>query len=221
MGVRKIRPNPLVPHGFIASAKNGCMSPNESNLERDFAKLLEFDRGVASYEAQPLELSFLDRNGRQQPGWPDFLVNFVPVSGRRPELVDVKYRSEIFKKWPTLKPRFKAARVYATEHGWSYKIWTEAEIRTPRLLAVTFLLTFRHMVANHEDVDSILVALESGAKTTPARLLKRLSGDKWRQAELLASLWHLVANFRVEVDLEHPVHMNSRIWVRRQLPNAG
>ena len=213
MGVRKIRPNPLVPHGYIASAKNGCMSPNESNLERDYATLLEFDRGIASYEAQPLELSFVDRKGRRQPGWPDFLVHFPPDSSRSSVLVDVKYRSEIFAKWHKLKPRLKAARAYALERGWSYAIQSDVEIRIPRLLATRFLLTYRHMPVSHADIDAVIEALSGGATTTPARLLEELSGDKWRRAELIPSIWHLVATFRVGADFEKPVHMNSSIWL--------
>lgn len=79
--------------------------------------------------------------GRKRFGYPDFLVHFRLPSDV-PMLVDVKFRREIFERWAELKPRLRAARAYARERGWIYRIKTEVDIRTPYLANAKFLLPY-------------------------------------------------------------------------------
>jgi hypothetical protein len=47
------------------------------------------------------------------------------------------------------------------------------------------------------------------------QLIKSLFNDKWAQAEILPSLWWLIAAKRVNLDLNLPITMSSRIWIGR------
>jgi hypothetical protein len=39
-----------------------------------------------------------------------------------------------------------------------------------------------------------------------------MTEDRWRQAQLLPVLWHLVAQCRVGVNLRQPLTRRSRLW---------
>ncbi|MDP9105492.1 MAG: TnsA endonuclease N-terminal domain-containing protein [Candidatus Eremiobacteraeota bacterium] len=219
MGVRRIRPNPWSTTGFIASDKNGGLTAHESGLERDFAILLEFDPRVESFEAQPLRITYRSSSGRPTSGVPDYLVTFVASQSCPRELVDVKYRSEVFQSWTTLKPRLKAALRHARDNGWTYRIKTETEIRTPYLMAARFLLPFRRLAPDPIALEAIQSVLKSAGKSTPERILQQIAEDRWRRAELLPTLWNLIATFAVRVNFDEPLTMGSVVSARA--PNAS
>jgi hypothetical protein len=194
----------------------GASRDFESALERDFATLMEFDSSVLSNQEQPLRLPFVS-HGRRVNGTPDFLVTFTPESGRVPELVDVKYRDEIFKNWETLKPRFRAARGYAFLQGWTYRIFSEVEIRTPFLINARFLLRFRQQhEPRPEYCEYITAFLAERKQSTATLLLQSYSSDKWAQAILLPDLWRLVAIGEVAAQLDEPLTMDSTIALRER-----
>ncbi|WP_419640977.1 TnsA endonuclease C-terminal domain-containing protein, partial [Thiolapillus sp.] len=53
--------------------------------------------------------------------------------------------------------------------------------------------------------------LARSGKTTPADLLAQLSDDQWEQARLLPTVWYLVANRRIDVDLDQPLSMRCAL----------
>lgn len=114
---------------------------------------------------------------------------------RQPHRVvyEVKYRDELRQKWAELKPRFKATRRYAKAHGWEFRIITEREIRAGGLLwNAEFLLPYVY----DEPVDPGIVVLTTNLHrlgvSTPGKLLKECSSDRWEQARLLTVLWQQV-----------------------------
>jgi hypothetical protein len=216
VGVRRIRANPWSLTGYVPSRKEKPACAFESRLERDFATLQEFDPLVERYDEQPLEIFYTAVGGRRVKGVPDFLVHYTPEAARSPLLVDVKYRKEIFKNWPKLKPRFRAALDYARSRGWGYRIMTEVEIESHYLVNARFLLPFRRQHASdHSLVDRVLDLLISAGKTTPAALQAAHSSDRWQQAEILPTIWHLVAIHAIEVNLSLPLSMCSQIWAKQ------
>ena len=160
----------------------------ESSLERDFFELMMADPTVASVDAQPVHIAYKTAEGIQRRYTPDALVRFLPdttTGVAAPALLcEVKYREEYRAKFSELKERFCAARLYARERGWRFRIVTDREIRTPRFANLRFLAGFkeRPMVAN--DVQSIMRTLHAKEQTTPAALLAELSLDPRKQAEL-------------------------------------
>ena len=183
----------------------------ESALERDFIILLEFDSAVAGYEAQPLYVEYR-KGGRRCRGVPDFLVRYHEVAGRPPLLCDVKYRQELFEGWSELKPRLRAAMALAKSHGWSYRIMSEVEIRTPRLANAKFLLAYRP-----ESVDplfrTLLLQKLSGGPMCPRKLLDTFGFDRLQRARALSDLWALIAQGAIRADLQQPLTMQSLLWV--------
>lgn len=193
------------------SAKNGRLVHLESALERDFCCLLEFELDIMSYVEQPVTIEYL-LAGRTHHYTPDFLVRYT---GKRPEvLTEIKYRSDLRTHWPELKPKFQAAKHYAAAQGWEFRIYTEAEIQTPYLNNIKFLLRFRASAGTlrREYSQLLLEIMTQLDESTPAEILLVAFQDADRRAELLPVLWHLVSTGLIGSNLFQPLTMNSPIW---------
>jgi len=210
--IRKIPKNYRNVTGIAASSKAIGDAQFESTLERDFLALLEFSPEVARFEVQPVKIEWRDEQGKPRSYTPDVLVEFEPSLGQRPWLCEVKYRNDIKKNWDDLHPKFRRGIRYARAHGWRFRLITEVEIRTPYLDNVRFLMPFRFREIPEADIEQALAEMRSGGRTTPADLIQTFSNNKWRQAEVLPAVWHLLANHRIGADLEARLTMDSPIW---------
>jgi hypothetical protein len=188
----------------------------ESALERDLYVLLDFDAAVARFEEQPVTIPYRDPAGVSRTYTPDVLVVYhvglADHQDRQPVLYEVKYRDDLRANWGDYKPKFKAARRYAREQGWAFRLITEREIRTPYLKNAKFLRAYRHRTLNSGDCCRVLALLAAQCETAPEALLMALSADRWERARLLPVLWHLIAVRQVGADLTVPLTMRSRIW---------
>jgi tRNA-I(6)A37 modification enzyme miaB len=122
MPVRKIPKNYRNITGMAAHSKSVGCAAYESSLERDFLSLLEFCPDVIRFEVQPVSIEWFDDSGKKHMYTPDILVHYKP--SRQPVtiiLYEVKYRSDLRKNWSVLQPKFKAARAFCRQKGWSSK----------------------------------------------------------------------------------------------------
>jgi hypothetical protein len=185
----------------------------ESSLERDFYVLLEFDLRVSRWEPQPIRIDVDDDN----PSYvPDVLVTYfdydVHPQRERKVLYEVKHREDLRKNWSLWKARFRAARRFARQRGWTFEIVTEREIRSSDLLwNAKFLLPY-----GHDDVDDgvhtlLVKTLRHLGSATPERLVNHLSDDPWERARLVATVWSLVAARTFICDLTQRLTMHSEI----------
>ncbi len=219
MPVRKIEKSYTSLTGVVVSRKNGGSIRFESSLERDLAYLLEFDYTVMSYELQPITIEYLNDNGEKRKYTPDFLVyynNDLKISkSLKPRLCEVKYRDDLKAKWPLLKPKFKAAIDFAKRKGWDFKIYTEKEIRNDFMLNARFLQSY--IRASYDLNHSILLrkTLETLECSTPEELIGACSNDKYVRAQLLHTLWSLVSNGIIGIDLHERIGMDSEIWTNQ------
>lgn len=185
----------------------------ESSLERDFYVLLEFDLKVRRWEPQPVRIPV----GDGHPSYvPDVLVTYLDFDvwpqTERTVLYEVKHREELRDNWHRWKARFKAARRYAKERGWSFQIITDREIRTGGLLwNAKFLLPYTHDEVT-DGVHTLLIkTLRHLGPTTPEKLVSHLAKDPWERATLLASVWTMVASRTFLCDLSCPISMCTEL----------
>ena len=211
MPVRKIPKNYRNVTGIAAYRKAEGQAMFESTLERDFITLLEFDPIVDSFEVQPMKIDWYG-NGRNRTYTPDLLVYYTQP--RYPTtLYEVKYRSDLKENWPELKPKFKAARAYAKEKGWKFKLVTEREIRTPYLENARFLMSYVNKgPVSETDMDILDEAINKLEHTTPTQLLGDIYQDEWNRAKLLPTLWYLIGIRHIATDLTKKLSMSSPIW---------
>lgn len=212
MPIRKIPKNYRNVTGVAASDKAVGDAQFESTLERDFLALLEFSPEVTRFEVQPVKIEWRDGQDKPRSYTPDVLVEFDIGLSQAPWLCEVKYRNDLKKGWDDLHPKFRRGIRYAKAHGWRFRLITEVEIRTPYLDNVRFLMPFRFRQIPEADIEQVLAELRSTNRATPARLTQAFSDDKWRQAELLPAVWHLLANHQIGADLDVALTMDSHIW---------
>ena len=215
MAVRKIPTNRRSLTGFVASRRDGRMVASESSLERDLLVLLDFDPAVERYEEQPVRIEYRDARGRRRTYTPDVLVHFrqdiAQEQPTTPLLYEVKYRRDLFDNWREIKPKVRAGRAYARGRGWRFKLITEREIRTPYLQSVKFLRQYRRLQPGQAERRLLLDRLREVGESDPESLLLAIHPEPVRRAELLPTLWHLVAIGDIYADLDEPLTMRSPI----------
>ena len=218
MPVKKIQKNYRVITGYVSSKKANGMSFFSGSLERDLYTLLDFDWNVARFEEQPVTIPYLDAQRMERSYTPDVLIRyqdgeaFPPAEGLKTVLAEVKFRQDLKTNWLEYKPKFRAARRYAKQRGWVFRLLTEREIRTPFLINAKFLRRFRDIQVDQNIYDRIIDQLQELRETDPESLLIALSDDKWERARMIPHLWYLVARKRVGSDFMEPLNMRSRIW---------
>lgn len=217
MPVRKVPTSRRSLTGAVASRKDGRMVASESSLECDLLLLLDFDQTVERYEEQPVRIEYRDGRGRRRTYTPDVLVHFrqdiVQEQPTTPLLYEVKYRADLFENWPQFKPKFRAGRAYARERGWRFKLITEREIRTPYLESARFLRQYRRLQPDDAERRLLLDRLRELGESDPESLLLAIYPEPVKRAELLPTLWHLVAVDEIHADLDRPLTMRSPIRV--------
>lgn len=189
----------------------------ESALERDFYVLLEFDRRVIAWHPQPLTISVPKAPGRRATRYtPDVAVEYAadPDSKilNRVELCEVKYRQELREDWAKLKPRLKAGLRYARSQGWFFKIYTEEEIRTPRLDNARFFLGYVKRGTDRMDIARLEHTLHSLGVASPNRLFEAAFVAPEEKGRMLGVLWHMVATGRIVMDFNKPLSMQTPMW---------
>jgi hypothetical protein len=216
--VRKIRSSKTSLRGKVVSEKNNAVHDFESSLERDFIEILEFDSNVSSFVEQPVTIEF-EENGIKKTYTPDFLIKYrkgiTPANQFTPLLVEIKYSKELIKSKEILAPKFKAAEAYAQKKGWRFKVLTENEIRNAYLQNVKFLSSYKKTeLILIDDFTLLLNKIIALRITTPQELILASSRTESKKAELLFTLWHMIANNYIACDLTNSLTMKSEIWAR-------
>jgi hypothetical protein len=214
--VRRIKPTRRSVSGVMPFRGGGGV-PFESLLERDFLKRMRFSHRVFSVVAQPCLIDFIDPAGRAQIYTPDYLVYFHQGDANasqfiRPMLVEVKPAYEWRENWRAWIGKWKAARRYAREQGWTFAIYDESRIRGLPLDNIVFLERFERMFFDKEDIDMVLRTVRDMEVAPVHYVLARHFGGHYR-GKGVSLLWHLVATRQLECDIIEPLDEYLELWV--------
>ena len=204
--------------GMLTSArKTPGLGRFESSLERDLFTLLEFDRRVIAWHPQPVTLPVPAGPGRRASRYtPDVNIEYAaePDSKilHRVELCEVKYREELRRDWTKLKPRLRVGMRYARQNGWAFRIYTEVEIRTPRLDNARFFLGYVGRRTAEADMTRLELALKGIGMGSPNQLFETAGLIENERGRLLGVLWHMIAIGRIEMDFDQALTMQSPLW---------
>lgn len=215
--VRPIKPTRRSVSGCLPFRSAGGI-PFESLLERDFLRRMRFSHRVESVIAQPVAVDFIDSRGCVQTYTPDFLVHYRQPLGIdyqdyiKPMLVEVKPSFEWRKNWRAWFSKWKAARRYARQEGWTFSIYDESRIRGLPLDNIHFLERFERLIFDQEEVEMVLATLR-GMDIAPVHYLLARHFKGIYQDRGVALLWHLIAIGRVECDITEPLNQYLELWV--------
>ena len=193
----------------------------ESSLERDLLLLVHWDYEVLWYQSQPVKIEYVDALGKARTYTPDLLVTYKaipqnrgePAVTRKPLLCEVKYRVDLIKQRELLKPKFRAARDYASANNYEFRAMTEREIRTEYLKNVQFLWSYRFAEFHQRHYEKIDMVMHEMEETDPATLLEACYASKTLRGEGLWTLWCMIARSWIKCDLNKPLNMQTRIWM--------
>lgn len=211
MPVRKIPRNYRSVTGYVPSAKMQRPIAYESTLERDFYLLQEFREGIAGVVEQPVRISY-SVGAEKRTHVPDAILLYANLDrhGRRLELVDIKYRSDLAEHWAEYKPWLKASLSYAYARRWKYAIWTEVEIRCAELSNAKLLLPLRN-ARRHPGEESIHASVNRLPGLTIDACIQ--SSGLHDAAEALACILRLIARGAVIADLARPLTRETQLYV--------
>ncbi len=213
--VRKIKPTRRSVSGQYAFRGQSGIA-FESTLERDFLIRCEFQASVLDVIAQPVEVPFLDRDGREFTYTPDFLVYYrlgsrSHIEYPKPLLVEVKPEAEWRKHWRKWLPKWKAARRYAHSQGWYFRIFDENRIRDDAYTGIRFLERYGRMNFEQADKDQIIECVSAMGSCSVDYLLSRYFPGIYRESGL-ALIWHLVAIRQLDCDISRPLSTSTELW---------
>jgi hypothetical protein len=204
MPVRKIPKNYLFVTGGYSSQKSTEMAAFESLLEKDYLLLLDFDNSVERFDVQPVRIPV---EGVHRGYVPDALVFYHPdtITGlpRQPELVDVKNSAEAIRNAEKYRPKFAAAKKFASERGWVFKIVDETQIRTPRLANLKFLRAYRNVYPDQADINRVLNLIQEDKSSSEA-LLSALAVSDEERLHWLPIIWSMLLSQHLVTGLDIP-----------------
>lgn len=120
--------------GLFSSYKMSIQIPWESQLERDFCYLLEFDKKIKNFFSQP-KTFFFNYDGNEIKYTPDFYIEYFDGFH---EYIEIKFSESLIK--PKIANKLKLLTKYFKMNDINFRIVCEDEVRLqPRLNNIKFL----------------------------------------------------------------------------------
>lgn len=116
---KKTTRKPVFRTGKFTSAKAGCDIPYRSGMECEFYELLEADRDVAAFFAEPFRVPYY-HNGEWHDYVPDLRINFVDGST---EIWEIKPSQQTH--YEQNRAKWASMHDHALNHGWQFIVQTE------------------------------------------------------------------------------------------------
>lgn len=208
MQSRRIRKSFRHATGLLPSAQEHGLQ-FESLLERDHVILRSDDPDVAELHVQPVTIPF-KRDGRTTRYTPDSLTIWIPSADRdhpvRPPLLEeVKYSSEMEQRRSHFEPAHAAARIYAAEQGWEFRVITEVQIRSVQLENARIMMRYRRPGNTVEPATSarLLAILHRHGPISICQLL--VHAGQAGNHMLLRQVWILLAQHQLSADRTLPL----------------
>lgn len=212
--VRKIGPTRRSVSGSYPF-RGGQAIQYESTLERDFLIRHEFFLNVLEIIPQPVEIPFVADNGRSYTYTPDFLMSLRGPHGSTIQrvLVEVKPQALWKENWRRWSAKWKAARRFAQQQGWSFRIFDESRIRDQVLDNIRFLERYKRLSERPKQSDTLMHALRSEGPCTLPALFSCCSVAEDDQRAWTVMAWHLLAMRLIDCDTSKSLDRTTIFWV--------
>ncbi len=206
---RKIKPSYRSVTGYLSYSEKSI--PYESTLERDFLLYYTLREDVLDIVAQPIQIPFM-KNNRTYFYTPDFFISFTKNSGCKPIIVEVKPKTEWVQNWHDWKEKWKAMLHYCKNNGYVFHIYDESRIRHDALANINFLMRYKNLQYDIEDVNAIINQVNLMENTTIDYLLTRFfQGTLYRQHGFRI-ICHLLLNKKLFCDLFTEINEQTIVW---------
>lgn len=188
----------------------------KSALERDFILLMSGRPSVASIEARPVTIRYMDDCGKEQIFVPNFLVTRYRheleyrETGFHNMLVEVKHSSELEGiQQPKLLQTFNDAKRWAEFKGWSFSVFTEKEIQTTELVRARELLPYRFTLSVVPIELAVCQYVRQNKEVTISEIGKAL--DTFPFDQVRTEIFKMLATHQLIADFDQPLDDNLLI----------
>lgn len=183
--------------GKFSSKKSDRLISYESKLERDFLYFFELNNFVLKIVEQPFTVEYMIEQ-RTYRYTPDFYLK--TPAGYKDIVVEVKYHNELRRIFPESKRKYRAAQEYLKDSNTEFYLYTDRcqYIQSEEYkFNIHFLLNYNTLPNN--DFQSIQTLFYPFI--TIEKLLHIYSDDKYKQLDLLNSIWTMIRRNILRVDL--------------------
>lgn len=193
---------------------NGQDVKLESELEINYSYILEFEKEIKFFFEKSFKVFFSEQeNDFFQPS---FCVEYR--DGKK-EIILVLHTDEIDYNIDRALDKIELTKLICKKNNFSYKQITQIDIDTPKGWNCKFLHYYRCPVheINSFEISWIWDKIKTIQKTTPREIIEIMANDKYKQAEFLYMLWHLISIYIIKFDINEKLSMNSQIWYNDEL----
>ena len=221
--VRKIPVKTRSVAGYFYSVKNKRNIDFESQLEKKFYLMFEFDDDIESYHEQPVKVETVLK-GRKVTYVPDCLIYFKPKLNRMPLLVEIKFLKEIIEKKEKIANKAKAVSKYSKEKGYQFKIFTDKKLNDIYIDNIKFLYRYSErpkLNGRYGEYESRIysVLYNSLNGLTVNNLLNVAAFNEQDKMNILPVIWHMVFTKKLIIDLYKPLNNSVTVKLNKEAEN--
>ena len=195
--------------GHFPSVKNNRSVAFDSLLERKLFLTLEFDDAVEGYMEQP-QIKIKD-NGKPSMYNLDCHIMYSAASGKNDAIVEAKYVDELRRDKEKLDRKFRRVESTVKTMNIDFALYTEETTSSTLIDNLDFLYRYKTQRLSDENNPKILNSIENPISAFD--LANSLAKNKTEYFQLSNAIWALVAEGKLQADLNHEVlTMNTLVW---------
>ena len=219
--VRKIPVQTRSVAGYFYSVKNKRNIDFESQLEKKFYLMFEFNDEIESYQEQPVKVETV-LNGRKITYIPDCLIYFRPGLNKNPLLVEIKYLKEIKEKKEKIVNKVKVVSKYSKENGYLFKIFTDKKLNETYIDNIKFLYRYSEKPKSngkYEEYENKIYSVLYGNDLTVSELLNITALNDSERMAILPVIWHLAFKKKLILNLYKPLNNAVLAALNKEVEN--
>ena len=219
--VRKIPVQTRSVAGYFYSVKNKRNIDFESQLEKKFYLMFEFDDKIESYQEQPVKVE-TTLNGRKITYIPDCLVYFKPELNKKPLLVEIKYLKEIKEKKEKIVNKVKAVSKYSKENGYFFKIFTDKKLNETYIDNIKFLYRYSEkpkLNGRYDEYERKICSALYGNGLSVSELLNITALNDLEKMTVLPVIWHMAFKKKLCLNLYKPLNNGVLAKLNKEAEN--
>jgi hypothetical protein len=147
----------------------------------------------------------------------DLLVEKFPQVGRRPLVIEFKYKKKLADE-PELKTKHEAVGRAFDRYGHDFEVQTEDDVYAPGFEMMKFVYGYRNNQA-HPASGEITASVVRNPGISLSELVKTLRCERLAQLELVAEVWRLVAVRELATDFLKVFDDSTKLYPGVALPH--
>lgn len=196
--------------GTISIKDSGWGGAYKSQLECDCFIRTTFESGVRIIRLQEPRIRYSDAAGISHRYTGDLFVSFTPESGRKPQVIECKYKRDL--KDVELETMLNCVARSVAALGYEFVIRTEEHVYTSEYPMKEFVFGYGNLSRVESDAD-IMDLVRTKGELSLGELIQAARPGRIEQLELIPQVWRLVARGHLTTDFEKILDQTAKIRI--------